>query len=460
MSGNRTIQVPAETRERQHRAADPAVSAWVSANAGAGKTYVLAERVVRLLLAGTDPGRILCLTFTKAAAAEMANRVFKILGEWTRLDDDALDTAIESVTGERLPAARRVFARQLFARALETPGGLKIQTIHAFCDRILHDFPFEANVPGHFDVLDENQARELLDEARATVLQRAAALPDSALGRALFTVIDAAADVSVDKAIAAIVHDRHILAGWVGASGSPEAAANELETLFGIDDGHDNDDLHREMLEAPDFPLDYRRSLVAAARASGASSNIDFADRATIAETGTTLAARRDAWLEAFFTEGGNGTPRARVVTKAVLEEFPDLAERAEREVVRLDALRATERALRAVAATQALIVLAYGIVGEYEAAKRRVGMLDYGDLIARTVALFEMREAAAWVQYKLDRGIDHILVDEAQDTSPAQWGIVAALAEEFFSGEGARAVRRTVFAVGDEKQSIYSFQG
>jgi len=162
------------TRKAVADASNPLASAWVSANAGSGKTFVLARRVVRLLLAGTDPGRILCLTFTKAAAAEMAKRVFATLAEWATLSDAALRKEIIDI-GEAAPdAARLAAARRLFARALETPGGLKIQTIHAFCERLLHQFPFEANVAGHFDVLEERDAATLMVDARRRVLARAA----------------------------------------------------------------------------------------------------------------------------------------------------------------------------------------------------------------------------------------------------------------------------------------------
>ncbi|MEX0753261.1 MAG: UvrD-helicase domain-containing protein, partial [Xanthobacteraceae bacterium] len=147
----------------QHAASDPAVSAWVSANAGAGKTHVLAQRVIRLLLEGTDPAKILCLTFTKAAAANMANRIFTTLGEWTALDDAALDAAIRKTGAKITSAAQRARARRLFAAALETPGGLKVQTIHAFCTRVLQQFPFEANVAARFRVLDETEQRLLLE---------------------------------------------------------------------------------------------------------------------------------------------------------------------------------------------------------------------------------------------------------------------------------------------------------
>ena len=173
------LTIPEPLRERQARASNPKTSAWVSANAGSGKTDVLTQRVLRLLLDGTPPARILCLAYTKAAAANMAERVFGELAKWTSLDDDALAKAIIDC-GESKPEQHGLaFARQLFARTIETPGGLKIQTLHAFAERLLRLFPFEANVPAHFKVIDELESKLLLVEARDAALAALSAAPES-----------------------------------------------------------------------------------------------------------------------------------------------------------------------------------------------------------------------------------------------------------------------------------------
>src|SRR5947209_19606707 len=186
--------IPNELRRLQVQASDPAVSAWVAANAGSGKTHVLAQRVIRLLLDGVDPAKILCITFTKAAAANMANRVFDELRLWTTLDDIELGATIKQISGIEPDAARRTLARRLFAMALETPGGLKVQTIHAFCTRLLHHFPFEANVAARFSVLDEAAQAQLLNEISLGVLLDAALAPEGVLGQALAIAIAAASD--------------------------------------------------------------------------------------------------------------------------------------------------------------------------------------------------------------------------------------------------------------------------
>src|SRR5215469_8267042 len=170
-------EIPPHVLEPQRAASDPSASAWVAANAGSGKTYVLAQRVIRLLLGGTPPGKILCLTFTKAAAANMAASVFDRLAQWTAFPDDALDAAIHAMSSAWPSPHGRAAARRLFAQALETPGGLKVQTIHAFCTRLLQQFPFEANVPARFIVLDAAAESQLLDQLSLNVLLDASADP-------------------------------------------------------------------------------------------------------------------------------------------------------------------------------------------------------------------------------------------------------------------------------------------
>src|SRR3954469_21129174 len=218
--------IPSGLIDQQHQASDPAVSAWVSANAGAGKTHVLAQRVIRLLLEGTNPEKILCLTFTKAAAANMANRIFDTLGGWTSLDDAAIDKEIAK-TGAGAGAISgklRRKARQLFASALETPGGLKVQTIHAFCTKLLQQFPFEANVPAHFSVLEETQQQQLLEQIRREVLLKAANAPESELGRALTAIIPICSDFSFQLALNEAIRKRGPIMRWLEAAGGIDNA--------------------------------------------------------------------------------------------------------------------------------------------------------------------------------------------------------------------------------------------
>ena len=220
----------------------PAASAFVSANAGSGKTHVLVQRVIRLLLSNVPPEKILCITFTKAAAANMAERVFSTLGHWVTLDDKALDAAIVEAGIARVDPKLRMRARELFASALETPGGLKVQTIHALCTRLLQQFPFEANVPARFAVLDDRDQTAMMERANLAVLLEASSDPDSPTGRALTVAMASAADVTFKDVVREACLSRDHFMAWTDSAGSAVTAAAQVSDALGVDPG----DRHRE----------------------------------------------------------------------------------------------------------------------------------------------------------------------------------------------------------------------
>jgi ATP-dependent helicase/nuclease subunit A len=444
------------TRASQATATDPKRSAWVSANAGSGKTFVLSRRVIRLLLAGVDPSRILCLTFTKAAAAEMAKRVFEDLGRWTTLSNADLAKELEDIEGVAPDAAHLAGARRLFARALDTPGGLKIQTIHALCERLLHLFPFEANVAGHFEVLDERDQQALADAARAAMLARAAD-GEGTLGKALATVLTLAGDFMVDVSVAEFVEKRDAIYAWITAAGSFDAAIAGLRRELGVGAGETSEALRREVVDGAPLDVAGARDLLRRLHA-GKKSDIAAAHRLAPFVESNDVDLRIEAWLDFFLTN--DREPRSAPVTKGVCDDAPGLADMIDGERARLEALLDRIRTAEVFETTVAMLRLADAAIAEYERLKRTRGALDFEDLVVKTVRLLLRTDASRWVHYKLDRGLDHILVDEAQDTSPRQWQVVEALAAEFFAGVGASETLRTLFAVGDEKQSIFSFQG
>jgi ATP-dependent helicase/nuclease subunit A len=451
-----TRPIPDDVLRLQIETSDPTVSAWVAANAGSGKTYVLAQRVIRLMLAGIEPAKILCLTFTKAAAANMANRVFETLAGWTALDDEALDHAIGRIDGEWPDARRTARARRLFAQALDTPGGLKVQTIHAFCTRLLHQFPFEANVAARFTVLEERAERDLLARLRLEVLLEGAAAPDAALGRALSTAIASAADRTLVEVIDEAIRERDRLIAWIESAGGIAGAVAELCRILGVSPDESRDDLDARLTQSPELAA-IEWPAIAKILREGSASDCAQAERLEIA-AGATGEARSDAYLSVFVKKS-DSVPRSRIATSAIALRHPDLMRRLAAEQDRVIALDERRRAVAARDRTAALLTIADAVIARYRVEKDLRGYLDYDDLIDKTLALLTNVEAA-WVHYKLDLGIDHVLIDEAQDTSPKQWEIVKKLTAEFTSGEGARALTRTVFAVGDEKQSIFSFQG
>ncbi|MBW3099102.1 double-strand break repair helicase AddA [Pseudohoeflea coraliihabitans] len=450
-----------ETTRRQRQAADPGHSAWVSANAGSGKTHVLTNRVIRLLLAGARPSAILCLTYTKAAAAEMSNRVFRSLAAWTRLPDADLAEAITTLQGRPVTASELARARQLFAMALETPGGLKIQTIHAFCEAVLQRFPLEANIAGRFQVLDDSEARNLLAEARRALFRTGDADPGSDVAASIEAVLDLAGETGLEQLLREIYSNRRALETFFAASDDGPSVDQALRSVLGLSEGETRDDL--DQLFWPLRDLDeptLRRMEAAASGPKPAKLALDFAQSLLACCTISDPAERARKVCEAFFTTTGKPRAFGKVAAAAVKAELPDIEARLEAAQQEVRALIDRRSAFDVYEANVAALSIARRYIAEFERRKRRQGFLDFDDLVAATDALFARTGAGAWVHYKLDQGIDHILIDEAQDTAPLQWNVIRALAAEFFAGEGARNRGRTLFSVGDEKQSIYSFQG
>ncbi|RWO10432.1 MAG: double-strand break repair helicase AddA [Mesorhizobium sp.] len=450
--------IPTDTAVSQASASDPQNSAWVSANAGSGKTHVLAQRVIRLLLRGTDPSKILCLTYTRAAAANMSNRVFSTLSEWTALGDAELATRIETLDGRQPDRETMRRARRLFAEALETPGGLKIQTIHAFCESVLHQFPLEANIPAHFEMLDPQMEASLFSAARRDMISGTAA-GDAGLAEAFATILERGSEHGLDALLAEIVRKRDGLRAFISAAGGDGFQA--LFDEFRFRAGQTAEGLAASVWPLPGFLPDYFITFARAAEAADARlvlNNVLPYARLAFAEDDP--VRRLHLLAKAFLRADGKPYEPAKTF-KALLDRLPDLAERYLSAVDAILEISDRLALFRMLEGTRAALIIADWLIARYEHLKRARGFLDFNDLITRTVNLLARPDAGPWVQYKLDQGIDHILLDEAQDTSPDQWEVVKRLAEEFFAGLGARDnVHRTVFAVGDEKQSIYSFQG
>ncbi len=443
----------AQTQRSQAAAADPGASAWVSANAGTGKTHVLTMRVLRLLLGGTPPERILALTYTKAAAAEMSKRVFTRLAEWVTADEASLKGKLAQLLDRSPTPAELLWARQLFAIAIETPGGLKVQTIHAFCERLLQRFPLEAGVPPGFVILDEHERDVLLRQATDEMLAEATGRSGSPLWPALERAIAYAVNEGFDGILQQALADRD---GALRPLDEEELAALEarLRATFGVRPGITGEALLSELSET--FAEELLPMLASALR-SGSKRDQNQAECLQLAIAAGSPSRRVEALADFFLTDKG---PRKDLATKKVADAARNLVELAQKAQTRFVALHSEHKGLMVVEATMALLRLGSDVLARYSDAKARNAALDFEDLVGRAAGLLGSSEAVDWVLYKLDGGLDHILVDEAQDTSPAQWAVIRALAEEFFSGSSARDVARTLFAVGDEKQSIYSFQG
>ena len=442
---------------RQIMASDPGSSVWVSASAGTGKTRVLTDRVLRLLLDGASPSRILCLTFTRAAAAEMANRLRNDLSHWAVREDAELHRALRELTGRAPVGDDLERARRLFARVLDAPGGLKIQTIHAFCESLLARFPLESGLPPHFSVIDERTSAELLDEARDRALVRART--DETLADSLRHLTSQVSEDRFGDMARRLTAERSRLERLFHRfDDSFSAVSAAVRGALGLDADEDEAAI---VAAACDLSGSAVEKLNHVADAMTRGGTADRPRGALIGEWLDNPERREDLfprYVSAFFTR--QGARRARLIHKEAAEKAPgDAGDLLDGEADRLEAAAARIGNARTAADTLALLHLGYALLGAYEEVKQRQALLDYEDLIARAERLLTRSEVASWVHYKLDGGLDHVLIDEAQDTNDEQWRVVASLTEEFFAGMGARDAHRTIFAVGDAKQSIYGFQ-
>ncbi|MGJ8615645.1 MAG: double-strand break repair helicase AddA [Sulfitobacter sp.] len=439
-------QVFDDATRAQIDAARPDASTWLTANAGSGKTRVLTDRVARLLLDKVDPQQILCLTYTKAAASEMQNRLFKRLGEWAMLGDTALRTSLADLgIPDDLAPDRLRDARTLFARAIETPSGLKIQTIHSFCASLLRRFPLEAGVNPQFSEIED----------RAADLLRAEIVDDMAEGADAHLIVDIA---------------RH----YTG-----EDFSKLTRNIVGQRDAFLRPLTLPDILVLFDQPSDLSRDSIEGAVFDGTEHDLVnqmiphlLAKGGNDEKAGQTLSGLSQfnvstlPTLEKVFLFGGTAkTPYGAKIgsfpTKPTQGKIAHLMPGLEALMQRVEDAREARLALMAAEKTAALHRFAQTFLAKYEMQKQLRGWLDFDDLILKARALLTDKAVAAWVLYRIDGGIDHILVDEAQDTSPRQWDVIEKLTDEFYSGSGARPdIQRTLFVVGDKKQSIYSFQG
>ncbi|HHI82735.1 MAG TPA: double-strand break repair helicase AddA, partial [Rhizobiales bacterium] len=412
--------------------------------------------VIRLLLAGSKPEKILCLTYTRAAAAEMSTRLFGELAKWISYDDEKLIEEIHKKTGHvRLTPDELARPRRLFALALETPGGLKIQTIHAFCEQLLHRFPVEADFAPGFEVLDDRAASEMIGRVKNRFL--AAIQPDRETedGRHLAQVIRfCGSGDGFDKLLWTMIGQREKLGPVVGDEAALNAASARLADFLGIDVDDTAESMAAEFCAGLDEQklrqaLEWYKEDNDTARAG----KLEAAIRAS------TPSEKLNCLSDLLLTK--DGKIRARPCRKAVVEKHPQAVDFFAGLADEVFAVNGRIKSVNALRATSALLQIARAVITDYEAEKSRLGLYDYHDLILRTLTMLEELPGAPWVLYRLDGGIDHILVDEAQDTSAGQWRIIDSLTGEFFAGQGARDdVLRTIFAVGDPKQSIYGFQG
>ncbi len=456
----KTTQVNEDVRKidpnvKQWAASNPMQHVWVSASAGTGKTKVLTDRVLRLLLPrsngqpSTPPHKILCLTYTKAAASEMTLRINKRLGAWVVMSDEDLRESLKKTIGDQPTQEMMIAARQLFAKVVDTPGGLKIMTIHAFCQSILGRFPLEAKILPQMEVLDEGRANDMLLDALTSVIQRgdiydiyahlSAEVAES-------TLIDRIKDALRDSDQLSDFFDRHTNKG---------AQKQALRLVFKAPDLSPTELIQRFIERCGQFDLkQFASALASGAKTDAARGGLLYD---WLSKEPEDKAAFYFQFKNVFLTQSGTPFKKLSVHTKKSWEDAEDF------HFMISDLILALEDQIKAahlVELTHAILTLSVAVQDHYKHQKDARGLLDYNDLILKTYDLLQYaKDAVPWILYKLDGGLDHILVDEAQDTNPLQWKIISLLVEEFFVQQNEDAPR-TLFVVGDEKQSIYRFQG
>ena len=445
---------------QQRKASDPHRSVWVEASAGTGKTKVLSDRVLRLLLDGVAPGRILCLTYTKAAAVEMNTRIAGRLSRWAVIEEDVLEQELQKLLGVseveiHKNDALKAQARKLFAVLLDTPGGMKIQTIHSFCQEILKRFPIEAKISPYFEVMDDRSAQEAIDDIKKKLLLKIENQPEDKTAQALAFLTKNVSEFSFPKIMNSLTENRNKISKLLEQYSSLDDLIAAIACRLHVREDETVDEVLQNFVKGVDYEL--LGKLILSLQQGSDTDQKKANLLAEIKEKG--LGFENYEKYRGFFLTS-DGELRKSVASQKGLKLFPEILEWIPQEGERIMECEHRKTVVHLFAATRAVLYLANDLIQGYMNYKRLHSKTDYEDLIVLTRNLLENPQVASWVLYKLDGGIDNILIDEAQDTSPDQWAIIKAVSDEFFNGEGGKDRQSTVFAVGDRKQSIYSFQG
>ncbi len=413
----------------QLKASNPLLSSWVSASAGTGKTKILTDRVLRLLLQAVPFNKILCLTFTNAAANEMQERIIANFEKWAHFSPQDLCSTLENTLGRKATKDELTIASSLFDSYLKTQDQINIYTIHSFCQKILKKFPLEAGISPHFKIIDEFKVKQIIRDIKKQLFNLPELEPITRFFAENFH------ELTIDDIFNKIISAKtKILKKEPNLSSTYSdlvtQGINHIQKLSNHDPNIYVDTINIENPEVKNI----------IAKLIG--NDLQNTDLKSI-----------------FLTL--SGAKKKRIVVKKIAKPDSDLYRELENIQDKIYQLDQAKKAEYLFSYSKLLAIISEKIASEFEAYKRKNSFLDYDDLIIHTENLLTNSHAKEWVLYKLDGGVEHLLVDEAQDTSKNQWRIIEALIEEFYAGESNNYYKnRTIFVVGDEKQSIFSFQG
>jgi len=442
------MNIKSLANKSQVLASEPKNSTWVGANAGSGKTKVLIDRVTRLLLTNTAPKHILCLTYTKAAASHMQNKLFERLGEWSMLPDLRLREELKGLGEINIDDEKLAQARRLFAKALDTPGGLKIQTIHSFCASVLRRFPMESGISPHFKELDERDIKLLQDEILENLATNDNSKTFSEFSASINpeNIHELLSEISKNQNFFSVTKNKQQIFPWFNIN--PEL---KLEEILEIGFSNYQPEILIKSLDLMKQGSKNDKKIYSKLRKLDLKEvNIDLL--LNLSEIFLKIDKLDESYSEKIFP-----TNETIKIIGADINEFIEF-----KRLFTNDLIKAKTIYLNLVGAQNTLLLYNFSrlYLDQYKKLKFERGYLDFDDQILFVKNLLSKSDMAQWIMYQLDGGIEHILIDEAQDTSPDQWDIIKLLSDEFSSGETAKNNKRTIFAVGDEKQSIYSFQG
>ncbi|MEZ5690759.1 MAG: double-strand break repair helicase AddA [Rickettsiales bacterium] len=436
---------------------NPETCSFVSANAGSGKTSLLTNRVLGLLISGIEADKILCITFTKAAAAEMSKRILDSLASWVMADEKELKEKVSYLTDKECSAEILLRARSLFAQLIESPNSINIQTIHSFSQSLLRRFPLEANINPYFSVMDEHDVGESMAEARLRLFSNALS-HDVTLKQSIDFIGGNTSEFRFNKLMNEIIKNKSKFSLFLQYSTDISEIRKKLYDFFSLPNKTDYHSLFMESFNYDENTISILRQAADILITSDSKNDQKIGDN--IAYWLNSPDKRQEIiedYIKIFLTD--KSEPRKRLFTKntAISELMKEYIVGEQRRVAKFHDDR---NSLRIIEYSFNLLVITASLLADYEAIKKSHGWMDYDDLIIEANRLLSISGMSEWVLFKLDGGVDHVLVDEAQDTSPLQWQIINCLVKEFFAGEGARDKDRSLFIVGDEKQSIFSFQG